>query len=148
MSLVGGREFEDVCPAPRRLLDLLEYRVRREQDQVLHGRVSVRHIRRNAPRQTSSTLFVWRFFHMKCKRPSSPFWRMIAPFVGLASTKLVPSRRKQRPALKAMRGSVIACEVFRRTGYVAGTECDGGDSTRTTQDCRRRVTIARVTWPA
>ena len=57
--------------------------------------------------RTSSTLFVDLFFHMKCSRPSSPFCRMIAPFVGSASTKFVFSRRKQRPALNAMRGSVM-----------------------------------------
>lgn len=33
---------------------------------------------------------------------------MIAPFVGLGSTQLVFSRRTARPALNAIRGSVIA----------------------------------------
>lgn len=46
---------------------------------------------------------VARSFQVKRRRPSSLLESTIAPLVGLASTKLVSSRLKDRPALKARR---------------------------------------------
>jgi hypothetical protein len=86
-------------------------------------------------RLTSSTLFVNRSFQRKCKRPSSPFCNMIAPFVGLGSIEFDPSRLNARPALKARR-SVIRVEnnvVGDRDAYTKAWENCSACSFRTSR---------------
>jgi hypothetical protein len=65
---------------------------------------------------TSSISFVIRFFQMKCRSSSSLLDRMMAPFVGLGSTKFAPSRRNARPALRASSSVITRRQnVERRT---------------------------------
>jgi hypothetical protein len=118
MSLIGRREFEDIRPASSGLRNPYERRIRRKQNQVLDTRKYTAINLAHEP--TSSTSLVDRFFHRKCKRPSSPFCRMIAPFVGLGSTELDPSRLNARPALKASRSVIIgiSSRVLRSTRRV------------------------------
>lgn len=67
-------------------------------------------------RHTSSTLPRSLFDHLKCNKPSS-LCRVIAPFSERGSTKFVPSRLVQRPALNASKGweAMVVASLYNLT---------------------------------
>ena len=154
VNVAGRRELEDIRPPSSGLLDLDEAGIAREENQILQDKQS--HsisttpalIRSRAEHQlqakvktrTSSDSFVLLFFQMKCSRPSSPFWSMMAPLRASGSTNFdVGERRNMRPALNAMRYSAVDIyspvrEVSVETVLWCGRHGGGGTKERSSVD--------------